>query len=350
MKPVVAIDLGYSATKIMFDSPDGPVRAIVPSLVCPATEIRNETEAERAKQETVTVDGKDYFVGDTARLQGKAMIQDTATDGWIYTVEHRALLAFAANLAERHNGTRDCIYVLGLPVVFFESKRNDLKEVARTVLGNDAEIYVMAQPDAVYLHHMTDLDGRPRANRDPMNEAWAVVEVGHFSTDYVLYVEGRFIGAGDGGCEGSVMAIRTLQKRLREGHGIERNLIDCEKAYRTGVLMRQGQKINIEADIQEAAGQLAKRIVQYTADLFSQYIDDLNGILVAGGGAAGVYPALKSVWNHAIMVEGETEIPLVYGSSQPSSRFIVADGYYRFGRQRNLLNQSEQVEADTATA
>lgn len=132
---VIGLDLGHSAVKMTFDRPDGVERALVPSLACPAIQIRNETEAVRARYETVQVKGRAYFVGETAALQGKSTLASGLTADWVDSDEHRALLAYARQIVDWRAAKGPRRYVLGLPVAQYETDRDHLKAVTSDYLG-----------------------------------------------------------------------------------------------------------------------------------------------------------------------------------------------------------------------
>lgn len=329
---VIGLDLGHSAVKMTFDGRMGTIeRAMFPSLASPAIQIRNETEAKIASEETVTVRGKPFFVGQTAALQGKASLSNGLTSDWINSDEHAALLAMAHRIVDKHSAAGKRIFVLGLPVNQFETHKDQLRKIASTILGEDAEIRVMPQPMGGYQAHMLNRAGMVQAGRSMTEESWGVVDVGYYSTDFILIMGGRWVEAASGGCGGVRMAAEHLQ-RILDAQGIQRDLVDTEKALRDGYIRHYGRRIDLQKEIREAADVVASKVMDMAAQLMSPYVHSLDGVLVTGGGAGMVLPALQERWPHARLIDDEHFHPTLSGS-----RFLVSEGYYRWGRNMVLL-------------
>lgn len=327
---VVGLDLGHSAVKMTFDGRAGVERFMFPSLASPAIQIRNEAEARLAAEETVTVRGRSFFVGQTAALQGKAALSTGLTADWIESDEHGALLAMARRVVDKQAPEGRRLYVLGLPVQQFETHREKLKKHAAEHLG-DVEIRVMPQPMGGYQSHMLNRSGVVQVGRSLAEESWGIVDVGYYSTDFILIMGGRWIEAASGGCGGVRMAAEHLQ-RLLDARGIQRDLVDTEKALRDGFIRHYGERIDLKKEMAEAAEVVASKVGDMAAQLMAPYVHALDGVLVTGGGAGMVLPALKSRWPHARLIEDEHVHPTFSGP-----RFLVSEGYYRWGRNALLL-------------
>jgi plasmid segregation protein ParM len=71
MSAAIGLDIGHSAVKVaLSDSKGERHHLVVPTAVCQAFRISDEIEAERAAKETVRVGNVDYFIGETAVIQG----------------------------------------------------------------------------------------------------------------------------------------------------------------------------------------------------------------------------------------------------------------------------------------
>ncbi|MFN3983821.1 MAG: hypothetical protein ACK4SA_25925, partial [Caldilinea sp.] len=147
---VVGLDVGHSAVKLVFEVGDGVARDMFASLACPAFAISNPLEAQRAQAETVSVGGRDYFVGDTARIQAQAELASGLTDGWIESPEHAALVLQALRIVQQQGGQQPRLWVVGLPVGQFARDRERLAQVMAELLPPGDRIKVLQQPDAVY--------------------------------------------------------------------------------------------------------------------------------------------------------------------------------------------------------
>lgn len=329
---VIGLDLGHSAVKMTFDGKGGAIeRAIFPSLASPAIQIRNEAEARMAAEETVTVRGRPFFVGQTAALQGKASLSTGLTADWINSDEHSALLGMAKRIVDKQAAVGRRMFVLGLPVQQFETHKEQLRKVAATHLGEDAEIRVMPQPMGGYQAHMLNRSGVVQAGRSLADESWGVVDVGYYSTDFILIMGGRWIEAASGGCGGVRMAAEHLQ-RLLDAQGIQRDLVDAEKALREGFIRNYGERVDLQKEVREAAEVVASKVGDMAAQLMAPYVHSLDGVLVTGGGANMVLPSLRDRWPHTRLIDDAHSQPTLSGS-----RFLVSEGYYRWGRNASLL-------------
>ncbi len=74
MSAAIGLDIGHSAVKVAVSDSKGKRHFLtIPTAVCQAIKISYEAEAERAAKETVKVGSIDYFIGDTALVQGGPM-------------------------------------------------------------------------------------------------------------------------------------------------------------------------------------------------------------------------------------------------------------------------------------
>lgn len=328
---VVGLDVGHSAVKLTFGDGARVLRDSFASLACPAIHISNADEARRAKEETVEVDGDAWFVGATARFQGQADLPPGMRDDWIRSPEHKALIAAARDRVLKEmpqEGPR--IWVLGLPVRSFDRDSAALHDIARSVLPHEDEIKVLQQPDALYFLHLYTREGVLREQARPLEESWGIVDVGYFTTDCVLYEEGRYIDAAALRYDGVRQAAEMIQRELSERH-IDRSIIEVEEAMRRGHLIHQGQRVDLQDLRSRAFARLSHKITEEVARAMGRRIDSLNGILIGGGGAEFVFEHMRSVWPHAMLV--------CAGSEPGASRFAVSEGYYRYGRGIDVIRQ-----------
>lgn len=330
---IVGLDLGHSAVKMTFDGKGTVNRHIFPALSAPAIQIRNETEAKLAAEETVSVNGRNFFVGKTAALQGKTGLSSGLSENWIASDEHSALIAMAKKVVDKEGAIGKRVYILGLPVVHFESQREQLKKIAEQQLGKDCEIRILPQPMGAYQALMLNRNGSINKNRSFVNESWGVVDVGYYSTDFILMMEGRWVESSSGGCGGVRMATEHLQKIL-EGKGIQRDLVDMEKALRDGNIRHFGKQIDLSKEIKESTDLVAAKVVDMANQLMGAHVHSLDGVLIAGGGAEIILSALKERWPHVITLDDDHS-----DKNHKGSRYVVSEGYYRWGRNALMLRQ-----------
>lgn len=340
---VVGLDVGHSAVKLVFEVGDGVARDMFASLACPAFAISNPLEAQRAQAETVSVGGRDYFVGDTARIQAQAELASGLTDGWIESPEHAALVLQALRIVQQQGGQQPRLWVVGLPVGQFARDRERLAQVMAELLPPGDRIKVLQQPDAVYFGHIYGRDGMPRAGVSPEDESWAVVDIGYYTTDFVLYEQGRYVESASGRYAG-VRDIVEAVRRALSAQGIERSLVDIERSLVRRQLMHRGTSIDISPLVQDAVAQLFGRLLDESARLMGRRIDAIDGILVAGGSAALLAEEMRKVWPHARLAQDE-HYEDERGRLLCGPRFAIAEGYYRYGKSSLALESLQRLRA-----
>ncbi len=309
---VVGLDVGHSAVKVAM----GPSnRQIFRSLAVPAIAISDEHEAARAARETVEVNGRPWFFGETAEVQGGGAITTGLSDEWVETPEHTALLKGALSLVSRHGMTLDAksLLVLGLPVRLFKSQGESLKQIASDL--TEAEIKVVPQPIGPYHSVMLDMHGRPHTDRSMRNESWAVIDVGYYTTDFLLMMNGRWVEKASGSAKGVHVAAEAMQRALKE-KGIEVDLPDCEAAMQSKTVRHFGIK-DVTADVDLAASLVVSEVIDTAERFITPYVRKLDGVVLAGGGAPLLAQQLKTKW------------PTVLVPEHP--RFAVAEGLRRLG-------------------
>lgn len=242
---VIGLDVGRSAVKAVAFANGLYHRLTFPSLVSPAIEIADENSSLIAERETVEIAGKRFFTGDTARLQGGAGSSVGLSDDWIDTPEYQALIASALKRLAGMNvrGLDNPYIVLGTPAHIYGTQRQRLVERTQEVIMT--EMKVLPQPMGAFLSFFYDAKGTPiLANaRDETGRprSWAVVDVGHYTTDFLLMREGNYIERCAGSCEGTNNAVEHLNRQLITKN-IHTTLIDCEAALRTKSVRHFGTK------------------------------------------------------------------------------------------------------------
>lgn len=340
---VVGLDVGHSALKLTFDGEKKICRALVPSTVCPARAISSELEAERARQETVQVRGREFFVGETALIQGRGEIQSGLSDEWIATDDHAALLAHGRNLIDRTGADGRRLYVLGLPIRQYRTaEKAQLRDAAMQSLNlsDHNDLAIIPQPMGGYYAQMFDRHGFPAKGRDITQESWAVIDVGFYTSDIILLLKGHWVERSCGSSTGMGEAAEALRTLVKNELGMDIQLPAAESALRVGELRRRGKSTDVSGLVRQAAETVAANVADAAQRLLGQYIDDLDGVLVIGGGANLVFEPLRTRWEHAHILEDRHAEPDLRGP-----RFSVSEGYYRYGRNKILMNRMSRDAA-----
>lgn len=336
-KTIIGLDVGRSAVKVVAFNNGLYYRLTFPSLVSPAIAINDEATAARAELETVEVMGKRYFTGDTARLQGGVNMSVGLSNDWTNGPEYLALVASTIKRLAQMNvpGLDNPYIVLGTPASLYGQQKEVL--VSRTQEVVTAEMKVLPQPMGAYCDFFLDSKGMPIKDRkvraDGKARSYAVVEVGHFTTDFLLMREGNYIERGAGSCEGVNFAADNLV-RILTGRGIQSDLLSAEEALRTKTVIDFGER-RVDSEVAEAVDFVVQKILTKANALLSNEVRTLDGVLLAGGGAPIVFEALKQKWPHTMLLE--------------NPRMAVADGFCRYGVGQ-MIRRTLAAEAATAKA
>lgn len=340
---VAGIDVGRSAVKVAAVIGAGEIGGervsfLFPSVVTQAIDISDEATRKSAERETVDVNGQRFFTGETAILQGRGTSMLGLSDDWIRTPTHDALLVSALKRLAAGGcpiGKGDML-LLGLPAKLHGSQKEDLKKICAKY--TEAQVMVLPQPMGPYQYEMLSAMGYPKPGRSFTSESWGVVDVGHYTTDFMLMIGKNWIEAASGSCPGIHLAAEKLQRILADRHTLD--LVEAEEVLRKGYVLRFGKPVRIDADIDRAVEPVVQGIINEAQSKIAPYVHKLDGVLVAGGGATLVCKGLEAIWPHAKLVSIECD-----GSAEAvahEARMSVAEGFLRYGlAQANILRQHQ---------
>lgn len=327
----IGLDIGRSAVKVsVADSTGKRKQFLIPTAVCLAVKISDDAEALRAEKDLVTVNGVDYFIGDTALIQGGSNVSMGLSDDWVNTAEHTALMLGAFNRALNFCDNKEPKIVMGLPTHLYSRQKQKLLETSASAFGLDPKnIRVVAQPSGPYLESLLDEDGRPLSKID--EEDWAVVEIGYFTTDFMLMKSGRWVERASGTCSGAHIAAEALQRILSK-NDIKVDLMQCDEALRKKYVRNFGQRVPIEEEVDEAIEVLANEVIDTATRLIEPYARQLDGVIIAGGGAEFMYETIKKRWPHAVLPK--------------DPRISVAEGMRRFAQMNKNIEDSDSANQE----
>ncbi len=314
-KTVVAIDAGRSAVKVAFKTPLNAGRFIYPSAAIPARTLSDEAEAARAKSDTVLINGMAYWVGETAMIQRGPVAGASLSDDWIESDEHSVLLLSALKRLDAYKaGVGDKLIVLGLPGRQFQQQKGRLENVAKKLF--DYEVKVVPQPKAPFNRILQMEDGTLAKGRT-LDESYAVIDVGRYTTDLAIIVQGRFIEAGLDSCSGTKGAAEKMLQLMSQ-KGLSVSLSDAERALATRSIRFRGEVVDLGREVKIALQSFQDEVMATVNRLIDPYSATLHGIILAGGGAPFIEEPLKRSWKTIITAPGE------------DSRYMVAEGMARW--------------------
>jgi plasmid segregation protein ParM len=322
MATVIGLDLGRSALKLVAcwgdESRLERTRLSFPSAVAPARRLVGADAAKAAHSETVVIDGQAYFIGRTASLQAGDRLQGGFHDQWLFTAEHAALLkgaldkAAAAGVPKPHSAE----IVVGLAGRSFVPSNDEYLAALRRHLP-DATTTVFPQPLGPFFQMLLDEEGR-EARPELLSQKWIVVEIGQFTTDFALLVEGSAIEERYASANGMRRVAEQLGREIALSKGITNlTMPELTETLKTGTIEVMGSHVPVGDELQRAAQPLAHEILESASVVMGDYMRRANGVLVAGGGAPLMYPLLSKEWKHAVLAD--------------DPRFSVAEGFVRAG-------------------
>lgn len=335
----VGLDVGRSSVKIVatWGKQFSERKEILfPSSVVPAFRLTDEMEIARADKETVTVDSKQYFFGDTAMLQGQDDLSAGLREDWVFSAHHKALfLGGLKKLTDAGVPNIDtALVVVGLPASLYAAQKTKLA-VELTQLAPRCEVKILPQSMGPYHQMMFTPEGFEANGVNPDKDSWAVVEIGQYTTDYAMLINGRPIENAYGSCDGMRIAAEQLVRTLQERKSLTLELPEATETLRTKSIRNFGSLIDVTEEVKASTVPLASQIVNKSNQLLGNKVRELTGVLVAGGGAELIYETLLQAWPHAKLTD--------------NPRFAVADGFNRYAAAFNNYRAS-QVKAKKAAA
>jgi plasmid segregation protein ParM len=335
--PIIAIDAGRSATKVAYTCGTDSGDFIFPSVVTKARLLSNEQTALNAEKDTVKVDGEEYFVGQTAIEQTAGASFVGLNDDWTNQTEYKALVASAMRRVEQRGVkfTAEPLIVVGAPSNVFTAQRKAIAERTQQAVGK-FEVMVLPQAGGAYYSYVFDQEGNIRIDQMFENgpasalRNYAVVEVGHFSTDYILFLNSNVNESTFQSTSGVFEAYGELDKLLKEAR-IKTNASVLNDAFIKGSISYYGKPMDVKDKVKMALLPFVDKVRNKTQSLYSDYEQSLSGILIGGGGAPLVTPDLQRLYPHAHMLE--------------NPRMAVAYGFLAFAKARVKNREARKLRA-----
>ena len=342
MTPVIALDVGHSAVKAVADSGTGRYSILYPSVVSGAVELMEANARRVAERETVEVDGRRWFFGETAVTQGSSDSESGMSENWITTSAYSALVAGAfMKLAQRPDkiSTENAIIVVGLPARYMMTQKKPLTELMQR-LAPSAQIVVLPQPLGPFMCLQFDENGKEDKERNIGKKTFGIIEVGHFTTDFGVIKNGLWVDKNAGSCEGAHVVVEKVAKLIKEQRGHSLTLVETTKAIVDGSFMEFGTPVDVTPFVAASTQVLVDKVLDTVDRLMDRDARSFDGIAVAGGAAQILFPMIKAKYRHAFL------------SSEKDSRMAVAEGFYRGGcaLRNDRLARAEKAQAAAAAS
>ena len=327
----VGIDLGHSSVKVAINWPEnegGEKLNMMDTVVKDWRQLSNPDTAKAAEADTVSINGRKFFIGKTAKLQSRAEDFTGQSRDWINTVEHDALILGAWDMVISSLNSHDIfmpnfVLVFGLPASFFAKQKESLRlrvlSLIKPKLGPNQtlEVLVQSQSVAPLFNIAIDANGQPTGKVNDA-DAWGAVEIGHYTTDFTLLDKGQEIEDVASSTDGVIGVYTRVKEGLKQNDYLH-DLETIEIAIREKQIKVFGELISVEAIVNPAINEFASMIRERTNNLFKGSAQRMDGIVIAGGGACipDVSGAIKAQYKNAFVME--------------NPRYSVATGLCRLG-------------------
>lgn len=329
---VIAVDTGYSATKIYAEINGSRKTMIFPSVIGPAEfgEDFLGTTEDNFIAELSLYPGKVRNFGETAIRLNRG--GEVTADRDMFTKHYNPALTLAGIarfMGEKQAPAPDML-VVGLPVNFYATQKQALIDklagthevklynisgkVAETVKFKLDNILALPQGYGSYLSYALDRDGNKIADRIVPT---AVIDGGEKTIDIVA-ADGRYINTYSKSIPSSLDAVyHDLQREIdsRYDDYLERSTIESYIRSHTPYVTPVGESV----DLEEMRKQVLEKHLPEIINRIQMTVRAMRPqkVLVAGGSGDMLYDGIKAVFPSAEKVE--------------SMIFSNAVGYYRYG-------------------
>lgn len=320
---ILTVDIGYGWTKGL--APDkSPF--ICSSLVSPARDIRYKSGLADSGGIIVSVNGSRYFVGYLAELQGRGGAQTMSTDR-VDSDEFVALF-FAAASDLVKIASEQVTVVTGLPVADYDDDNKErLKRalMGRHVVARDGRaprsfevvrVGIVPQAMGCLYGLVLDKDGRVTENKGLQSGEVAVVDVGQFTTNYVMLRNLEYVDISSMSAEiGVSRLLLDLQRDLRDEYSLNLEKLSLvDRAVRDGFVTVRGEQVDITDMISRHVGHLGDLVMNQAVSLWGNGTG-LTAVVLTGGGSHLLAERVKAVYS-------QTRVT-------PNSQFSNVQGYLR---------------------
>jgi len=285
VEAMAGIDIGYDTTKVVAKINGNITQKTFKSVAGVGRPfLFNNGDGEKPLDYVVTVDGREYTVGDEV-IKFKLPVVNVRNKNSIKSSAYRALLKRAIRQIPTHARV---FCVTGLPVSYYQEDRKTLKEVFMQE-GVFEEVSVIPQPMGAYFHYAIEQSGK--FNQVFSKSNIVIVDIGRYTTDIAVIVGGDYIDELSGSITVGVdYMVKILQKKL-----IERfpNITDESilEGIRNRNLFYYGKYYPINADVEAAIERVSKDIQSYTANLIEGEVRIQKAIVTGGG--ANIFKKIK---------------------------------------------------------
>lgn len=312
----IGLDIGRSGVKIVFndiDSQSKPEELTFPPYAMLSSVLADEAEQRRAESDTLMIDGKSWWFGQTAQTQSLGGADNSGGfASWAHTDDYKALTHGAIKRVREKYPNAILKIACALPSESTSQDRDSVVKITQEAAGEGSQVVCQVQPEGVFFEHMAN---NPTLSNESVNVM--VVDVGRYSTDFAVISGGSPVRNTYRSIRGVSRATDILWDRLMarpEFNSTKRPSIErLERALTENSITLSARKYELE-DSRKAVATLAQEVLRASREVIDKMTGDIDHILLAGGGAHLVFPIFQETYG---LEKGST------------SRFIIAKGLFQ---------------------
>ncbi|RKY05051.1 MAG: hypothetical protein DRP56_09345 [Planctomycetota bacterium] len=305
---ITAIDIGYGYTKAQ--SSQGH-QTIFPSIIGPAKEItfRPDLTSKNGSQ-VYTLQGSGYWAGQYAQLQAKQPLSPLARER--SDIIQEVLIAAAL---DRVQAVGTVNVVTGLPVSWFKDREQLEQRIRKMpavmVDGQRAgwvigEVAVIPQPWGSLLNEVLDRNGQIPKDKNLLAKGRiGVIDIGTFTTDYVLSDAMRYIAKGCGSVTSAMSKVQEhIGAAILSEHGLDLSNHQVALAIMADGFRVRGQAKDISPYLMPAIDESWMPMKIMCRELWGNG-GDIDTIIITGGGTPVFKSLIRELYPQARVIVGD---------------------------------------------
>ncbi len=325
----IGIDLGYEAVKVVTSSQ----RVSFPSIVGTPEQSTFKLGAESTF--VIRINDRTYNVGEAALEQSRFTTRQEDRD-WYNSQEYLVLLHGALSSLYKE-GHREVVVVTGLPVAFYESDKQKVRDLFESdmhiVMRDDnpaipinvLRCFVIPQVMGTLLNEALNDTGQI-ANQIVAEGRIGVIDIGGNTTNFLHAhkmgdVKRETTSINLGGWD----AMRAVRPMIEEVcPDVEYADHEISRIIAEGLVKYRGEEIDLSDRIATILDPMAEQLIAKAKELWPGGGARLDSILLSGGGSLVLGERIKTQIDH-------TDIRVV-----EDAIFANANGYYKLAKYREL--------------
>lgn len=324
---LISIDLGYGYTKAISNKN----RAVFPSAIAPYSDSVVDTGKDIGYMVELRPAGsmvkKQYFLGEMALRRGRAVQMTLAREK--FAQEASLLLTLAGAYLVGAEGQVDLAY--GLPLAYYKTQRADAQKAlqgfaAYIKIDDGPEKYIAFNGVYIFPQGVGALFSLDRL---PKEGLVGIIDVGYYTCDYLL-VELRpdgveplpaFMSSIEVGVS---TALKEFAEKFQRTTGRPLSLTEANNLWGRDTITFAGRKMDIGGMVEEGRQETGRTIANSIMAAWSEKIDFLDLILLAGGGSLEFLNIIQRQFGRHVEIMPDPQYANAVGFYKMASRQVAA--------------------------